>query len=229
MDCCQKNELCASKVPIFTELSLDKLEEVNKLVNRKEYKKGEIIFLQGQLGKKIYILNSGQAKIYKTSRDGKEHILRLLKENDFFGEMVLFKEDSLDTSAQAITDCIICEINKKDLERLLKENSNIVYRLLSAITSRLKEAEQMLESLALEDARQKTIRLLVDLAQESGVETKEGLVIELPLSREGLANLLAMTQETLSRKLSNLQTEGIITIHGQKKVIIRKKELLKNS
>jgi len=65
------------------------------------------------------------------------------------------------------------------------------------------------------------MRLLLELARESGIEKDNGILINLPLSREGLANLIGTTQETLSRKLSELQKEGLILLQGQKKILIK--------
>lgn len=91
------------------------------------------------------------------------------------------------------------------------------------MTSRLNRAENKLKSLALEDAREKTISLLLELAKENGKENKAGVLVDLPLSRGGLANLIGTTQETLSRKLSELQEDGLISIKGQKQILILSK------
>ena len=67
------------------------------------------------------------------------------------------------------------------------------------------------------------MRLLLDLAQESGEKRADGILVKLPLNRQGLANLIGLSQETLSRKLSELEKENIITLQGQKQVLLRKK------
>ncbi|AGB41173.1 cAMP-binding protein [Halobacteroides halobius DSM 5150] len=219
---------CVKKVPIFAELDQETIAKIDKLVTRKSYQAGEMIFWEGDPGENLYILNSGQVKIYKTSMEGKEYIVHLLTENDFFGELVLFKEEPLSNNAQAVTDCAVCLINKNDLERLLNHDPKLAHHLLAAFGTRLKETRQMLQSLALDDSKAKTIRFLVNLAQESGIEKKDGVLIKLPLSRKGLADFLAMTPETLSRKLSELQQEDIILLKGQKQVIIKQLDLLKN-
>lgn len=218
-NCNQKT--CVSKVPIFSGLDSDKISKLNNLVKKREYKNGELIYLEEEIGKNIYIIESGLVKLYRSNEDGNQYILRLLKQGDFFGELVLFKEEKLSSSAEAVGDCNICLLAKEELEKLIKSSSELSYKLLSAITSRLNKTENKLQSLALEDAKEKTMRLLLELARESGVKKDNGITVKLPLSRDGLANLIGITQETLSRKLSQLQKENIISIKNQKTILIK--------
>ena len=219
--CNHTNGLCVSKVPIFSELSNEDLLEINNIVRKKEYRNGEVIFREGDPGEYLYIIESGLIKLFKIGKNGNEYILRLLKEGQFFGELVLFKDDDVNNSAEAIGDCRICIIPKNDLERLIKTSSDLSYNLLAAITSRLNKAEIQLESLVLEDAMEKTLRLLLELAKENGTKNEEGILIDLPLSRAGLASLIGISHETLSRKLSELQDEGTLLIKGQKQLLLR--------
>ncbi|MEC9488480.1 MAG: Crp/Fnr family transcriptional regulator [Halanaerobium sp.] len=217
---CERQDLCVARVPIFSELECDKLQEINQLVTKKEYRQGETIFLEGERSQNIYILHEGMVKNYKISPEGREYIIRLLREGDYFGELILFKDEPLTSYAEALTDVTLCLLNKQDLEALLQDNPALALKLLASFSSRLQRAEQTIETLALEDARQKVIRLLVNLAEDSGKRTGQGIRIDLPLNRNGLASFLGITQETLSRKLTELLEEGIITEIDRKKIVI---------
>ncbi len=219
--CDHKHGLCVCKVPIFSELSYDKLLEINDLIIHRDFQNGEMICREGDPGKYLYIIDTGHVKIYKTGKNGSEYILRLLGEGQFFGELVLFKEDVLNSSAEAVGDCSICMIPKNDLEKQIRASSDLSYSILAAVTSSLNKAEIRLESLVLEDAMEKTLRLLLELAKENGTKTKEGILIDLPLSRAGLASLIGVSNETLSRKLTELQEAGTIAIKGQRQIILK--------
>ena len=219
--CNHTHGLCVTKVPIFSELSNEKLLEINSLVQKKEYKSGEIIYHEGDPSEYLYIIESGLVKLFKIGKNGNEYILRLLKSGQFFGELVLFKDDVLNSSAEAIGDCSICIIHKNDLEQLIKNSSEISYSILAAVTNRLNQAEIQLQSIVLEDAMEKTLRLLLELAKEDGIKNEEGILIDLPLSRAGLASLIGISNETLSRKLSELQEEGTLLIKGQKQILLK--------
>jgi CRP/FNR family transcriptional regulator len=217
-----KNDLCVSKVPLFNDLEFDKLKKINKLVKHRKYSKDEMIFMEGQPAQNIHIINSGRVKIFTTSSEGKEYIIRLLEEGDFFGELILFKEETVSYSAKAITEVSSCLINKNDLESLIQETPAISQEFLTVLSSRLKNIEDKAHSLALDDSKKKTIKLLNNLASETGTQKKDGILIELPLTREGLANLMGMSQETLSRKLSELEKQDKLKLLSGRKVLIKK-------
>jgi len=219
--CNHTHGLCVSKVPIFSELNSEKLVEISQLIQKKQFKNGETICHEGDPGEFLYIIESGLVKLYKIGKNGNEYILRLLREGQFFGELVLFKNAILNCSAEAIGECHICSIHKSDLERLIKNSSDLSFSILAAVTNRLNQAEIQLESLVLEDATEKTLRLLTELAKENGTQSKEGILIDLPLSRAGLASLIGISTETLSRKLTELQDEGVLIIQGQKHIVLK--------
>lgn len=214
---------CIYKVPIFAGLDEDKVARLERLIQQREYRRGEIIYLEDEPDEFIYIIESGLVKLFTTGKDGGEYILRLLKSGDFFGELILFRDAKHGSSAEAVTDCNICMLRKEELENLIRTDTELSFNLLASITDRLNETEQKLISLALEDAREKTMRLLLDLARESGEESSEGILIKLPLNRQGLANLIGLSQETLSRKLSELEKENIISLQGQREILLRNK------
>ncbi len=221
MFCQREGHICVSEVPIFSELSNDKIMEINSLVQKRVYKNGEIVFHEGDKGEFLYIIEAGLIKLFKIGKNGNEYILRLLKDGQFFGELVLFKDDELNSSAQAIGDTHICLIPIAELEKLIKTSADLSNSLLSAISSRLKQAELQLESFVLEDAIEKTLRLLLELAKENGTKNKDGIMIDLPLSRAGLASLIGISNETLSRKLTELQDAGTLDIIGQKQILLK--------
>ena len=90
-NCCNncRGELCASKVPIFENLNNEELLEIVKTINHKEYSKGDVIFTEGNVANTLYFINEGKIKLYKYTKDGKEQILHVLSEGDFFGELEL--------------------------------------------------------------------------------------------------------------------------------------------
>jgi len=83
--------MCAKKVPIFSNLESKQLEMITGAIIRKRYKKGEVVFLQGSLLDGLYIVNNGKIKIFRYTKEGKEQILYILSDGDFFGELSLLK------------------------------------------------------------------------------------------------------------------------------------------
>lgn len=218
---CPCKNVCASRVPIFQDLSPQELARFNDILTTNEYAGGDIIYHQGSPARVLCIVNTGAVKLFKTSPEGKEQVLRLLKPGDFFGEAVLFSEHARSASAQALGPSKICQLDKYMAEDIIHRNPEIAHKLIAALNLRLLQAEDQIENLGTRTTLQRVANLLVELA-----EAQESTTVTLPLSREGLASLTGMTVENFSRKLSELTEQGLITPQGRRKLVIKDLESL---
>lgn len=216
MDQCPCNNVCASRVPIFQGLTPHELGRFNDILTTSEYSNAEIIYSQGSPAQILCIVNSGAVKLFKTSPEGKEQVLRILSPGDFFGEAVLFSEETRTASAQALGTTKVCQLDKSQAEEIIQRHPEIARKLIAALNLRLIQAEEQIEYLGTRTTLQRVAHLLVDLAQEQGEST-----ITLPLSREGLASLTGMTVENFSRKLSELTDQGLIALQGRRTLTIK--------
>lgn len=212
---CPCDHICASRVPIFQDLSPQELARFNDILVTTDYAEGELIYSQGSPARSLCIVNTGMVKLFKTSPDGREQVLRILKPGDFFGEAVLFGEQMLATSAQALGVTKVCRIDKGEAEDIIHRNPGISHKIIAALNLRLLQAEEQIELLGTRSTQQRVANLLLGLSREQG--TSE---ITLPLSREGLANLTGMTLENFSRKLTELAQLGLITPVGRRTMVL---------
>jgi len=219
--------MCAKKVPIFSDLESNQLEMITDAIIRKRYKKGDVIFLQGSVLDGLYIINSGKIKIFKYTKEGKEQILYILSDGDFFGELSLLKAEEVSYNAEAMEDVNICMIQKKDFDKTLALNPEISVKILGVIGGRLSKLETLVQSLGTKDIEARISQMLLELADEFGVHKKNSIEINISLTREDMANFIGVTRETISRKLSHLQDEGVIKLIGNKKIAILNIESLK--
>jgi CRP/FNR family transcriptional regulator len=213
---CPCKNVCAAKVPIFKDLTPQELARFNEILTTSEYAGGEIIYHQGSPARILCIVNIGAVKLFKTSPDGKEQVLRILRPGDFFGEAVLFGEQTQGASAQALETTKICQLDKYMAEEVIHRNPEIAHKLIAALNLRLLQAEEQIESLGTRTTLQRVANLLVDLAAE-----QDSTTVTLPLSREGLASLTGMTVENFSRKLSELQQQGLIQAQGRRNLVLK--------
>ncbi len=223
---CQ-HKMCAKKVPIFSNLENEQIEKITGVIARKKFKKGEVIFLQGSLLDGLYIINKGKIKIYRYTKEGKEQILYILSDSDFFGELSLLRAEEVSFNAEAIDDVNICMIQKKDFDKILALNPEISVKILDVIGGRLSKLETLVQSLGTKDIEARIAQMLLELAEEFGVQKKNSIEMEIPLTREDMANFIGVTRETISRKLSLLHDEGVIDLIGNKKIVILDIEALK--
>lgn len=224
---CQK-KLCASKVPMFENLDCDELVAIVNKIKHKSFEKGELIFREGNISDVLYFVNTGRIKIYKYTKDGKEQILHILSEGDFFGELNLLKSTIYTFNAKAIDKTNVCILTKQEFKNIMIQNPEISIKLLESVGDRLSEAENLAQNLATNDIDSRMAYLLLDLTEKYGMSNDEYLSVKLPLSREEMANYIGVTRETISRKLKKFEDEGLIKLVGTKKIMILDKEKLED-
>lgn len=217
---------CARKAPIFSVLDNDQLAEVMSSIIRRKYKKGQIVFFEGDVSDKFYIINGGKIKIFKYTKEGKEQILYILSEGDFIGYLSLLKKGKFDFNAEALEDVNVCMLTKDDFDKLVKKTPEISLRILENLHDRLVSLENLVQTLSTKDIETRIAGILINFAKEFGREDAKGIVIEMPLSREEMANYIGVTRETMSRKLSSMEDDGVIELIGNKKIVIKDMRLL---
>jgi len=216
-----KGRYCAHKVSIFSVLTEEQLAKLTEKIMHKNYKKGQVIFFEGDISDKLYVINRGKIKIFKYTREGKEQILYILSEGDFVGDLSLLKKDEFKFNAEALEDSNICVLTKDDFDEMLKENPEVAIEILQVVYDRIVKLENLIQSLSTKDIEARIAGLLLSFVKDFGVHKGELIELELPLSREDIANYIGVTRETISRKLSSMQDQGVIDLVGSKKIIIK--------
>ncbi len=217
---CQ-NKYCASKVSLFQHLDDQGLERITKLIGNRVIRKGETAFREGDPLSSLYIVNSGSVKAYTYTREGREQILYILAEGDFIGELSLLKVDVFEFNVTALEDTTMCVLAQADFRAVLAESPKIRDQIMAHAFDRIKSLEKLVQVLTNKDVDVRMGVLLVSMAEGFGIEGKEGIIITMPISREDMAAYLGLTRETVSRRLSAFQTEGILKLESNKRIIIR--------
>lgn len=219
---------CVSKVYIFSTLRQEAFKKISEIIVTRSYKKGQVIFFEGDIEDKLYIVNQGKIKIYKYNREGREQILYILSEGEFVGDMSLLKKGNFQYNAEALEDTVICTIAKDDFDAIVTKNPEITLKILEVLHDRLINLENLIQNLSTKDIEIRIASMLVNFAENFGVRLETGISIDLPLNREEMANYIGVTRETISRKLAALQDENIIELVGNKKIIIKDMLYFKN-
>lgn len=209
----------------FGELPEKNQERLLEITVAKEYKKGEIIFQEGDPGDGLFFVIQGAVKIVKLNEEGKEHIIHILGPGELFAEVLLFKKGVYPATTVAQQDSRVGKILNSDLEAELLQDNHLALAMIKALSNRLQVAQQKIRNLALADASEKIIQTLKQLSLEKGERRLDEIAIFLPMNRQDLANLMGVSRETLARILAEWQDEGWLYWEG-KKLIIRKKEFI---
>lgn len=216
----QDEKTCIEIVPIFSGLTFDEMLEVESITSVKNFKKGEIIYSAGDIGNKLYVPHIGRVKISRIASNGKEQVIRVVGPGDFLGELSIFNEVPLQEDAQALEDTTMCVIEGKKLKVLMGKYPEITFKVMGELSKRLEMAENLIEDINLRTVEE---RLATALLKMAGDEDE----VILNMTKGDFASQMGMSQETLSRKLSAFQDQGLIEQKGNRIIILLDKESLK--
>lgn len=197
-------------VPLFNDLDGAELEALCSLCRTRAVSRGNVIFYEDDPGTSCYIIVKGKVKIVVNADDGREHILGVLQDGDFFGEMSLIDGQPRSASAIAVEDVQMVTIQRDEFLKLLRSNPEISLKLLVTLSHRLRVADRNMESLAFLSAPGRVARLLLELGKDHGEKTPEGVTFTHNMTRQELASLAGTSRETLTRVLMDYQDRGII-------------------
>ncbi len=223
---CQHN-YCAKKVSLFASFSDTDLSKVLQLIERQHFQKGQIIFSEGDICERLLIVNGGSFKVFRYSRDGKEKILYVLGDGDFLGDLNLLKKEVYKFNAMALEETHLCTIKKDAFDQLMKNHPELYSRVIEYAHDRITTLEDLVQTLTIKDVETRLAVLLLRLSESFGVQKSGGIEIQLTLTREEMASFVGLTRETVSRKLSNLQSEGLIELYENHIILIKDIEAIK--
>lgn len=179
------------------------------------YKKGEIIFKEGDKPVGLMILAEGKVKIFKEGVGGREQIVRMAKPVGFIGYRALFAEENHTATAVAIEDCVSCIVDKESVYRVMRSNAELSMSIIQSFASELGFSHDRTVTLTQKHIRGRLAESLIFLKDTYGYED-DGKTIKIYLSREDVANLSNMTTSNAIRTLSTFAQEGVISIDGRK-------------
>ena len=222
-------ETCNSRgSSIFCNILDKEIENINVAKFCNKYKKGQIIFSEGNFPSGLFCINYGRIKLFKIGFDGKEQIVRLAKDSDIFGYRALISGDRYTATATAMDDSVICSIPRDTFFSLLNGNHSFSAKMIKLLTVDLRSAEDKMVSMANKPVKERLAEGILLLKEYFGLE-KDGMTIKSILTREEIANLIGTATETAIRLLSELKHEGIIELDGKTIKILNHKELIRTA
>ena len=203
-------------VPIFSDLSPVDLNKIAERMIKRTYTKGQMILLEDDLGQTFFVIAEGSVKITRLSDDGREVILAMLGESDFFGEMSLLDGAGRSANVVALESSEVLTLARNDFLEILEEYPKISISFLEELTQRIRKSDQQIESLSLSDVEQRIGITLIRLAEELG-SIKHGTVKidNLPYQQD-IANMAGTSRETVSRTFKLLEEKGLVAREGRK-------------
>ena len=207
-------------VELFWDLKDEELGYISEKMVARKYDPGNCIFLEESDGEQCFFVVKGSVKVTRLSKDGREVILAMLNEGDFFGEMSLLDGKSRSANVIALEKTEVLTLNRKDFLIVLQEYPKIAIQLLKELASRLRKSDRQIASLSLSDAEKRIALCILRIADEQGT-IQRGLVtiLKMPIQQD-IGNMSGTSRETVSRTLKLFQDQGFIDRDGRKLVIV---------
>ena len=214
-----------TKVPIFSGLTESELSFLAQRAVRRHYSTGESIFGEDEPCSGLYVVESGHIRIFKSSPNGREHVLSIDGPGSSVAELPVFDGGSYPASATAIDDATLLFVSKQDFQALCLAHPQVALKVLRVVGGRLRRLVGIIEELSFTTVRHRLASFLLRLAQKEGKRSATGVEIILPVSNQELASQIGTVRELVSRNLSRLQSEGMLNIDGRTVTICNLKAL----
>tara|TARA_B110000967_G_scaffold29698_1_gene27894 strand:- start:8436 stop:9122 length:687 start_codon:yes stop_codon:yes gene_type:complete len=204
-------------------LSSEELEEVSHHKNEMCFKRGDVIFREGSLLNGVFCVKQGKCKLTKLSPNGKDQIVKFIKDGDMSGHRSVLSEEPVNLSAVALEEVRVCFIPKSDIIKSIHANKYFSKSMFKVICHELKDAHSKLTNMAQKTVRERLAEALLFLDETFG-EDAEGY-LNIRLSREEIANVIGTSTESAIRSLSEMNKEQLILLFGKKIKLLKKKRL----
>ena len=196
-----------SEVPMFSQLRENDIARLAGVTQERSYPKNSLIVFADDPGDALYVVLSGQVKIVIGAEDGREVILSIRGEGEFFGEMSLIDDEPRSAHVIAMENSKLLILRRDDFNRCVREMPEIATGLLRALCKRLRQADSMIGSLVLLDVPGRVARLLLEMADKS-----DGENIKQRLTHHMIAQMIGSSRETVSRTMRDFVSQKLIEI-----------------
>jgi CRP/FNR family cyclic AMP-dependent transcriptional regulator len=215
-------------VPLFSTLTDEEFNQLRHIFTVKAYHKNQIIFLEEETGNYMYLVLSGKVKVAKSGAAGKETILAIHRTGDFFGEMSLLDGKTAPATVSAMEDAKIISVSGADFHKYLMHNEKVMLQIINVLCSRLRQVWQT-QSLSSSTADARIRMGIHQLAMRHGIRDAHGIIIDLKITHQELAEMVGTSRETVTRVLARLREQGIIEIDQRRMTLMDDEALLRET
>jgi len=209
-----------ANIQMWQGLSQDQLDALAKIAIAKIYRKGEVIFEDGDEGRGFFVVKSGRVKVYKLSADGKEQILHFFGDGEHFAEVPVFDGQCFPASAAAVEKSELLFFPRSDFLSLLQQHPTLAIAMLAVSARHLRRMAQIIENLSFKEVPGRLAVYLLYLSDRNNT----GEEVVLDMTKAQLAAFLGTIPETLSRVFAKMSQDGLISIeHSRIKLLNRQR------
>ena len=197
-------------------LNHDDFEDVGIRMAERRFGRKDVIFAPGDPDDQLYFLFEGTVRLYKIYGGYKEATVALLQDGGVFGELGLEEGGSQSVFAEAVTEARVAKVRKSAMTEIIRHNPEIATKLLFSFSDRLRQSEEVVDSLLEREVSARLATLLANLGHRFGETNGSGTVLNVRLTHQDLANMIVSTREAVSKVMSEFQREGVIEVRDRR-------------
>jgi len=209
------------KNPLFYSLTPEDFQLVQEKIIIKNFRKNEIILREENTNEFMYIILDGEGKAIQTTEKGKEILITMHQQGDFFGELSLIDGKTAPATIYATKNSTVALISKRDFYSLLYSRSRVLDNLLNILCARLRESLKKIQMLNFNNAAQRIKMLFLMLSENYGEKNATGVVLKVKLIHQDIADMTGLSRETVTRVLDKWQRNGEIQILKDKHIVLK--------
>jgi CRP/FNR family transcriptional regulator len=204
-----------SRVPFFGKFSAADIGNIEPYFQEYKFEKNQYLFWEGDPANKMYVIKSGRVRLLKTSASGKEMVLEVMVPGQICGGHALFAETH-SNSAQAVEVTVAYGLSHESYDQLLSRYPEIARGIIQYLGAKLMDAHDVIISLVSSKVESRIASVIVRLCENHGTQTKDGILINIRLTRRDIADIVGSTVETTIRTISKFQKKGLLsTVAGR--------------
>lgn len=213
---------------LFKGLSDGELETLAADFIPRQFRAGETIFYQGDPGHMLYLVESGQVRIFVNGLDGHETSVVLHgRPGEIFGELAIIDGLPRSASAVAVMDTVVHTLSRDRFRAYMRRWPQLALNFMQTLTKKVRYNTHQVDSLASMAVSQRLARKLLELGQNYGSAESQGVRLNTALTQSDLASMIGATRESTNKVLRQFRDEGLIALHNGQTIIIRDVEALR--
>lgn len=198
--------------PYFAGLGQSELDAIRKFVFEKKAERGEIVIFEGEPAETLYFVVAGAVKVFKTSAEGKEQILHIIRPGESFNEVSVLSDGVNIASAEAMGAVTLHTIKKSDLEVILENNHRVALNIIQVLSKRMQSLVSLVEDLSFRHVTSRVARVLIEYLSEGNGENPR-------LTQQEMAAMIGTAREMVGRSLKTLEEAGTIRLDRHRIII----------
>lgn len=218
-----------ARAGIFQGVDPSAVQDLKSALEPVTFPRAHVIFAEGELGDRLYIILSGKVKIGRKSPDGRENLLAVFGPSDMFGELSIFDPGPRTSTATTVTEVQAVTMDRTALREWIAKRPEIAEQLLRVIARRLRRTNNMLADLIFTDVPGRVAKALLQLAHDFGTQEGGMLRVTHDLTQEEIAQLVGASRETVNKALADFAHRGWLRLEGKSVLILEPQRLVRRA